>query len=386
MSALLVLGLALAVIGADDGVEEARELHRAGSEAYRQGEYTTAIDAFEEAYRLAPRAPVVFSLAQAHRLQYFVDGDVARLARAVELYRQYLTLVDKGGRRDDAAQLLATLEPILDRRRGELGRASTPTVDQKTTGRVIVSSRIDGAVARIDGGDAQKIPATFEVLPGEHRVLVEAPEHRPKALETVAILGTVVALNVELEPEPGQLSISAPDGATINVDGRVIAASSATEPVELAPGRHLVTVTARGHEPFVEPVELGRGQALALTADLSVTTQRVAAYSLFVGSGVVLAGAAVAAGVAFDAESSARPIEARQDARQSLTVDEARRYAALEARRDDYVRVAAGAAIAGTGAALAGLFLYLFDEPQPPRTPLVVPSTAGLGATATFTF
>ena len=88
--------------------------------------------------------------------------------------------------------------------------------------RVIVSSRVEGAKARIDGGDPQSIPAAFEVQPGEHRIVVEAPEYQPRTLETVAVSGSVVALNVDLDEQPGQLSVRAPEGARVQVDGRAV--------------------------------------------------------------------------------------------------------------------------------------------------------------------
>ena len=86
MSTALCLLLTLAAAPDDDAVRQAKQLFAAGVRAYQKEQYRVAIVAFEEAYKLAPRPPVIFSAAQAHRMQFFVDDDHRRLARAVALY------------------------------------------------------------------------------------------------------------------------------------------------------------------------------------------------------------------------------------------------------------------------------------------------------------
>jgi hypothetical protein len=194
---------------------------------------------------------------------------------------------------------------------------------------------------------------------------------------------------VELEPIPGQLVVSAPDGATLNVDGRVISATAMSEPVDLPAGRHLVVVSARGREPLVEQLEITRGQSVALTADLPMTSQRIGSYVLFIGAGALLAAGGAAAALALDAESSAEALEMKRAGGTALTVAEAQRFGALVSERDDYVRLGTAAAITGAGAALTGMFLFLFDDPEPPRAPLLSPMTTdggGLGAVGTLTW
>jgi hypothetical protein len=350
-----------------DPLLEAKELYDAGSEAYRQGQYEVAINAFEEAYKLAPRPPVIFSLAQSHRLQYFVDGDHKKVERAIELYREYLRVVEKGGRREDVAQLLSTLVPIAARKPEATEPTREPASEPIIAGRVIVSSRIENATARVDGGDPQKIPATFEVKPGQHRIVVEAPEHQPKTLETVAVASSVVAVNVELDEIPGQINIRAPEGASVHLDGRPIGAGPIADPIEVRSGRHTIAVIDRGHEPFVELVELGRGGRAVVDVELEMTTQRMIAHGLFAGGAAAFLGMGVAGGFALGAESDARALEEKVDGKMSLTEAEARMYGGYESRRDDFVNVAAGAAVIGAGAIVTGVIVYLFDTPDVPR-------------------
>ncbi len=88
-----------------DGPWALMRLFDAGSLFYARGQYPPAIRAFEEAMRLVPLPAIGFSLAQAIRLQYFVDHDAAKLRRAIELYRSYVAATPAGGRRGDAVSM-----------------------------------------------------------------------------------------------------------------------------------------------------------------------------------------------------------------------------------------------------------------------------------------
>src|SRR5689334_10754538 len=95
--------------------KKAEEFFRAGERAFNAKEYLVAAQALEEALKLYPVPPIIFSTAQAYRLQYFVDKDAGWLKRSIELYRMYVADVKSGGRRGDAVESLAELEPLLAR-------------------------------------------------------------------------------------------------------------------------------------------------------------------------------------------------------------------------------------------------------------------------------
>jgi len=362
--AVLVAGL----LATATPVEQAKSLYKAGGAAYKLGDYPTAIRAFEEARRLAPRPPIIFSLAQSYRLQYFVDSDPSRLESAVTLYRQYLGMVSSGGRRDHAAQHVAALAPILERVRRQMdqldegdAKPAAPKIAQ-----LIVASGTGGAIARVTGQAPQPVPATFELPPGTHQVTVEAPEHTTETLEAVAVAGSVVALNVDLEGLPGALQVTAPDGAAIMIDGRTVGVTPLPAPIQLPAGAHTLAVTDRGHEPFVQPIDMQRGGSVSVTAQMAVTNQRIVAHVLFVGAALLAAGSGVATGFALDAESDALAIRERFDNDESLRETEVSDYANHVARRADITQIAVGAGAGAGVAALTALFLYLFDTPAAP--------------------
>lgn len=341
----------------------ARALYIAGSAAYQRGQYRLAIEAFEEALRLAGRPAVAFALAQAHRLQYFVDLELAHLERAVALFRRYLDQVAEGGRRDHATQHLSTLVPLLEGRRlADVGGGAADATARPA--RLIVTSRTPGARARLDAGEPQPLPATFEAPAGPHALTVEAAEHRPQRLDAVGVAGTVVAFNLDLEPEPGRLTLRVPADATVHLDGQTRPHDGGRTALEVAPGRHLLSVFAAGRRPAVQVVTLGRGEALTLEPILERSGQRIASGVLFGAAAALAVGAGVGLGVALGYESEARA-QARNFVERGFTVAEAEAYQRLEADRDRAADLALGLGIAAGAAALSAWLLYLFDGPAP---------------------
>lgn len=363
MHSLLLLICMLSPTPAD--VEKARELYRIGGEAYEKGRFPVAISAFEEALRHVEQPAITFSLGQAARLQYFIDGNLAHLRRAIDAYRAYLEHAPTGGRRDHAAQHLGTLVPILER--AQLESAERRAARRATVARLIVSSPIDGATASVDGGDPRPIPATFEVTPGERRIEVQAPEHTPATSTMTAVAGAALPVALAPVPFPGQVTVRANVVDRAHLDGQPIDPARLAQPLELPPGRHRITLSARGRVPFAHQFELGRKQVLEVDATLPVTNRRITAWSLIGAGGVSLATGAIFGGLALDAQSDAEALEGRIDA--GLSERELSRYRSLETSRDDRAGIALGLGIAGVAALTTGVLLWVFDHEQPPLTP-----------------
>jgi len=357
----LIFSVFLGLFASPADVARARSLYESGSVAYRDGNYLVAIEAFDEANRLVSRPPVVFSLAQALRLQFFVDGRIEHLERAVATYHAYVEAVPEGGRRDHAVGHLSTLEPMLQRL-----QAGPEAPAGEATARLIVSSEVPGAHARVDGGPAASIPATFEVAPGERRVVVEAAEHQPEARTILAVAGSAVALNLDPEPLPGRLTVEAPAGAHIFLNGQSLGESPLDGAVEAPAGAYVVVVTQGGRLPFEQPLALGRNQTVTLGVDLETSPQRMTALGLLGASVGLAIGSGVVAGLALSSESDAGALEDRHRS-QGLTVAEAGRYQDLLAERDDRASWATGLGVAAGGVALTAVLLWLFDEPKAPR-------------------
>jgi hypothetical protein len=348
--------------------ERIRALFQAGAQAYKQGKFLAAVQAFEEAYKLDPKPPLLFSGAQALRRQFAVDGDVKHLQKALANYRKYLDQVKEGGRRLDAAKAIEELRPVLARASGA-GAGAGDGAGRVT--RLMITTQADEATVIIDGQKPLAMPFIEEVKPGKHVIRVQADGYRPAQRNVVAIEGAVVAVEIPLVARPALLEVAGADGAELLVDGKERGGLPLSAPLELTPGRHVVTVLERGHEPFTRDVDVDRGASVTVDAELKGTRLRTASY-LVMGTGAVgLIAAAVLAGLAYDAERDATAIAAARASGAQRTEQDRVAFNDSLDRRDE-LRLAGGVAAAMGGVLLAvGVTLWLLDTPTAP--PFVAP-------------
>src|SRR5262249_11369372 len=78
--------------------------------------------------------------------------------------------------------------------------------------------------------------------------------------------GAVAPLDVTLKERPGKLAIVARSGADVSIDGRFAAATPLPQPLDVEPGRHLVTVTQNGYRAFSQEIETRRAPRRARAA------------------------------------------------------------------------------------------------------------------------
>lgn len=352
-----------------EDLDKAKALFNAGAQAYSLGQYLPAIQAFEEAYKIAPKPAILFSLAQAQRKQYVIDKDPTRLEAAVKGFRQYLAEVASGGRRADAVQALSELEPLLDAMKAKGMPAPTAAPPVKPAARVMVTSPTTGAVVSLDGASTSEAPFIGEVKPGKHTVVVSAKGHDDEKREIQVLDGGLVAVDLTLKEKPALLEIRAPSGAEITIDGRVVGVAPLAAPVPSTHGRHFVAVMKNGSLAWTKEVDLVRGESQKLDPQLATSAQRTASY-------VVLgfaAGAIVTGGVftvlALGKQSDAQGV-LDEKAVGNISPSRLADYEDARAARD---RWKMGALIGfGVGAALAttGILLFAFDRPKTPAMEL----------------
>lgn len=361
--------------------EEARQYFDAGKQAAQKGEYGTAIIAFEEAYKRSPRASVVYALAYSCRQQYVIDGDPARLRRAVELFRAYLDMPGND-KRAKAVEYLGELEPQLRKLDAsqQAGQPAPEPPPARTT--LIVSSPVDGALVSFEGGAEVEAPAVFETTAGRHKLAVSARGYQSTQREAVAVEGQTLSVEVALAELPATLVVRGGAGATVAVDG--VPVGRAGDPLSLPAGRHRVTVLRRGRYAWERDLVLERGATLAVDAQLPVTTQRkIARYFLGGGTLLVLAGGGTAL-TALAAQSDAQAFNARVDAGEMLSEAERLDYGDAIDRRDGWRAATYGLIGVGLAATAAGAILYFIDTPRvetgaPARAAPVITPMAGAG-------
>ncbi len=217
-AALAVLALAAAPVRAEAPRAVAERYFRAGAKAYAAQSFAAAASHFDEAYRALPLPEIAFSAAQAYRRLYRVDPRPSHVQRAVELYRIYLGRVKTGGRVGDAADSLGEMERELDRLKARGARLEAAAVERTRLG-INVS---------LGGGAAEAV--------------------EPAALREV-----------------GDAAGDGLPGVALSIDGKP------AEPfalVDVAPGEHVIAVTAAGYFPVEKRQRAVRGATALVEIEL----------------------------------------------------------------------------------------------------------------------
>ena len=377
---------------AQDAVQQAKSFFAVGAKSYEKGMYSDSIRAFEMAYKLAPRSAVLFSIAQAYKKHFFAERKIDDARKAAAYYQQYLKEVPQGGRRNDATAALTELDPHLRQAAEDAVATPPPPVEEKKVQYIAVTTATRDARVTIDGGAPLEPPFTKDVAAGRHVVKISAEGHFEESRELVLAPGSSQALDVALRERPALLTLEGPSGADVSIDGRFVGSLPLPRPLEVPPGKRLVTVTTTGSDAFVEEITLKRAETRKVTIDLPITGQRKASYVLLAigGAGIVAGG--VMSGLAFAAQKDAQDILAKRES-SAISVSDRDDYDAAVTERNDWRRNAGVGFAAGGAFAVVGGLLFLFDSPDvelgptPPKddsapapTPKEEPMVAVVGA------
>lgn len=359
-----VLALLLALcdsFAVADGGQTAAEYHGAGTAAYRAGDFTAAVSAFTEAYRLERNPETLFSLAQAYRQVYIGNHEPGVLLKTVELYRQYLAEVPRGGRSRDTRELLSNLDPLAT-----LIKDRQPTLQSTSlvaTTQLMVWSRVDGASARIDQEPPVALPLVRDVSPGVHDLRITADGYQPLTLTVKAIENRLVPVEAVLLQLPSRLTITNVFGADLVLDG--VQRKVMRESMVMPAGAHRIWVGMRGRLGVEQTVVLAPGEERRLSFDLLVSPRRRAARWMLVGSAVLAGSAIIAGGYAYyETDRATTLLDIR--AERPWTVDELNTY--NDARSSASSWKGASIALVATSAVASAIVAWLWfdDSPRPP--------------------
>ena len=348
---------------APSDLDRAKESFKAGATAYAAGDYLAAIQALDAAYQLTPLPAIAFSLAQAHRRQYFVDHAREHLARAIALFRQYVELAPSGSRRADALDALSQLEPLAAAQ-PKAPSAGESSADAIRRTRVLITTDAPGAELMLDGAPAAPAPLIREVEPGKHRVRVAAPGFFPTERELNALPGELTLTPVPLRERPSTLGIWTSPDADIYIDGTYASPGGEAVMVQLSSGKHRVAVGQKGHLVALREVTLQRGKTQNIRVTLEQTPQRITSQVLFIAGGASLGASLVFSALAIRAEGKAEDFLG--DVRhRNVSSAELTSYNTSINERDRY-RIATGVSLAASaGFFITGLFLHELDQPDP---------------------
>lgn len=341
-------------------LSRSRELFRAGASAYAAGDYAAAIQALESAYELTPLPAIAFSLAQAERKQYLIEGSEQHLERAVSLFRRYLEEAPSGNRRADALAALAGLEPRLPPKpKEEKPAAARPT-------RLMIIADAPGARIALDDGPESSSPLIREVAPGVHHVRAVAPGYASAERDAIAVAGELILTELRLVEQPVALHVFTPSSSDVYVDGAFVGESSGKLALALPAGEYDVAVGKKGHRLAQQRVRLVQGQPLSIRITPELSTQRVVSLSLLCAAGAAAGAAVVLSAFAVRSENSA---ETFLGARSQHEVTSAQ-LASYQASVNERDRLRFGSALGFASAAglfVTGLFLHELDRPAAPE-------------------
>lgn len=368
-------------------VAKARDYFRAGAQAYSVGAYAAAVQAFEQAYELAPRPAVLFSIAQAEKRLYFLLRERVHLEKALRLYREYLTEAPEAARKLDATQAIAELEPLLAAAAPlppAASAASSPSQPAASPTRIMIASPAEGASIAVDGAAPQPSPLILEVAPGEHTAQITAPGYLSDERRIFAVQGSLVNIDVSLKEQPAKLHVLAPDGAELSIDGRLQGTCPFPRPLELGAGNHLITITKHGYEPWSEERHLERGKSMTVLARLPRTLQRTSSLILFGASASATTAACIFAAFALSQENSAQNfLEQRGEV--ALSSADLAEYKSVRNDRDNLRLGALASAGVGVVLAATGGLLFSYDAKLPTPTPLATAARQRLAPRANAT-
>ena len=115
---LVIVGVAAALAGRAQAAPAdnpaAKAAFTEGERNFQLGKFDDAIEAYERAYGLDPQPAFLFNIALSHRRQYEIDGQIDHLARARELYRNYLRLEPQTTHKAGVEKLIAELTAKID--------------------------------------------------------------------------------------------------------------------------------------------------------------------------------------------------------------------------------------------------------------------------------
>lgn len=288
------LALALCLLAAPAARADHSAVQKTASARYQRGvkladagDYFGALSEFDEAYRLAPRYQVLYSIAVAHwRLQHYGE--------AIAAFERYL----HDGGDEIGPPRKAEVDSALAELRAEVAEVTVVVVgapaDLSLDGRPVGSSPLPGSLLVSAGRhlltasrvNAPQEEASFDVTPGrEMTVTIGARTPPPRPRPTPPPIADEPPPRPRPNPPPvvdrpppvetiqlATLSVrTQPAGARLSIDGRV--AGQTPFEGELAPSGHRLEASLAGRVPASADLELSPGEHKVLSLVLRALPQ-----------------------------------------------------------------------------------------------------------------
>jgi formylglycine-generating enzyme required for sulfatase activity len=124
-----------------------------------------------------------------------------------------------------------------------------------------------GAKVAVKGGIVVPLGDRFLLRPGKHEIRAEFPGYLPGHMIAQVSDVTGQQFELALQKLPGKLQINTPAPAQVSIDGKT--AGAAPGELEVAPGKHAVSIASERYQPFTTTLEIeGAGKRQSFTPKL----------------------------------------------------------------------------------------------------------------------
>lgn len=130
----------------------------------------------------------------------------------------------------------------------------------------LATSNSSAAVASVNGQEPIALPADLSLPAGDHKVRFTASGYQAKD-EPIACDGFAkFNIAATLVPESGRVTVARVAGSVVRIDGKIVAVTpeEATRGINLAPGRHEISITTGDDPPRISIIDVQPGQTIAL--------------------------------------------------------------------------------------------------------------------------
>lgn len=176
----LALSLLVGQAPADDNTAKARAAFQWAQRLYKEARYASAIEKFEEAYRLKPHPSILFNIGRCYE-------QLGEIPRALRSYRDYLKAMPDAKDKEQVTNAILNLER----------RLKDEGVQQ-----LIVYTDPAGAMVTIDDKNFGSSPAAVELRPGNHLVKITLEGYLPVQKNFVMSSEKSLELSFGLKPDP----------------------------------------------------------------------------------------------------------------------------------------------------------------------------------------
>lgn len=257
--------------------EAAEALETQGREAYAAGRFQEAYRAFESAFAQDPRPKLLYNMARCLE-------KLAKFNEAIEILQRYLSVhrEQTGQDPDNKAEVEVLIRTFRERAFDALPEVTIASSPAGATVRLLPSGAVLG-----------NTPLTTHLKPGIYKVRLELDKHTP--LENDLVVPETGKVRVMLALKSG-VRLAALSfwcnvrQAKIAVDGKVVAVTPFSGHIDVAPGRHQVSLSRDGYLPLEEIVEVPEDKELHLDYHLDPLASQ-SSWRSWLGWPVMIAGA-----------------------------------------------------------------------------------------------